>query len=98
MEWSIGGKAMPDLAFLIGPEYTAQHAKSNGIMSAFVEPLKAQNDAAGGDRRRTTRREDVGGAAGPEDRIGAGGPDARRRSQVHRPGGGRDGRHPPVVR
>ncbi len=22
MEWSIGGKAMPDLAFLIGPEYT----------------------------------------------------------------------------
>ena len=24
MEWSIGGKAMPDLAFLIGPEYTAQ--------------------------------------------------------------------------
>jgi 4-oxalocrotonate tautomerase len=46
MEWSIGGKAMPDLAFLIGPEYKGMHAKSNEIMGAFVEQAKAQ--AAGG--------------------------------------------------
>lgn len=49
MEWSIGGKAMPDLAFLIGPEYTAQKDKSNEIMGAFVESSKAAHDAAGGD-------------------------------------------------
>ena len=49
MEWSIGGKAMPDLAFLIGPEYRGMHAKSNEIMGAFVEKAKADHDAAGGD-------------------------------------------------
>jgi 4-oxalocrotonate tautomerase len=48
-EWSIGGKAMPDLAFLIGPEYAAMHAKANGIMSAFVEQTKAQKAASGAD-------------------------------------------------
>ena len=48
-EWSIGGKAMPDLAWLIGPEYAAQHAKSNEIMAAYVEQMKAAHDAAGGD-------------------------------------------------
>jgi len=49
MEWSIGGKAMPDLAFLIGPEYRGMHAASNEIMGAFVEKSKADHDAAGGD-------------------------------------------------
>lgn len=48
-EWSIGGKAMPDLAWLIGPEYTAQKAKSNEIMAAYVESSKAAHDAGGGD-------------------------------------------------
>jgi 4-oxalocrotonate tautomerase family enzyme len=48
-EWSIGGKAMPDLAFLIGPEYAGMHAKANGIMSAFVEQAKAQKAATGVD-------------------------------------------------
>lgn len=47
-EWSIGGKAMPDLAFLIGPEYAAMHAKANGIMSAFVEQTKAASGADDG--------------------------------------------------
>jgi 4-oxalocrotonate tautomerase family enzyme len=48
-EWSIGGKAMPDLAWLIGPEYTAQHAKSNEIMAAYVQQSAAAHEAAGGD-------------------------------------------------
>ena len=40
---------MPDLAFLIGPEYAGMHAKANGIMSAFVEQTKAQKAASGAD-------------------------------------------------
>ena len=47
MEWSIGGKPMPDLAFLIGPEYRGMHAKSNEIMGAFVEGQA--HEAAGAD-------------------------------------------------
>lgn len=49
MEWSIGGKPMPDLAFLIGPEYKGMHEKANGIMGAFVEQAKAQAAAGGAD-------------------------------------------------
>jgi len=37
MEWSIAGRALPDLPFLYGPEYAAMHAKSNQIMRSFVE-------------------------------------------------------------
>ncbi len=48
-EWSIGGKAMPDLAFLIGPEYRGMHTKANEIMGAFVEQTKAQAAAGGAD-------------------------------------------------
>ena len=40
---------MPDLAFLIGPEYRGMHAKSNEIMTAFIEQSKAAHEAAGGD-------------------------------------------------
>jgi len=49
MEWSIGGKPMPDLAFLIGPEYRGMHDKANAIMGAFVEQTKAQAAAGGAD-------------------------------------------------
>jgi 4-oxalocrotonate tautomerase len=49
MEWSIGGKPMPDLAFLIGPEYRGMHDKANGIMSAFVDQTKANAQASGAD-------------------------------------------------
>ena len=48
MEWSIGGKPMPDLAFLIGPEYRAMHARSNEIMGKVVEQAQAQAPAPGG--------------------------------------------------
>jgi 4-oxalocrotonate tautomerase family enzyme len=48
-EWSIGGVPMPDLAFLIGPEYRGMHAKANEIMGAFVEQAKAQAAASGAD-------------------------------------------------
>ena len=42
MEWGIGGRPMPDLPFLIGPEYRGMHDKANAIMGAFVEQTKAQ--------------------------------------------------------
>jgi 4-oxalocrotonate tautomerase family enzyme len=48
MEWGIGGKPMPDLAFLIGPEYRGMHEKSNEIMGAVVEQAKAQASSSGG--------------------------------------------------
>jgi 4-oxalocrotonate tautomerase family enzyme len=48
MEWGIGGKPMPDLAWLIGPEYTGQKDKSNEIMGKVVDQLKAQHAASGG--------------------------------------------------
>jgi 4-oxalocrotonate tautomerase family enzyme len=50
MEWGIGGKPMPDLGFLIGPEYRGMHAKSNEIMGAVVEQA-TQQGAAGGDQK-----------------------------------------------
>jgi 4-oxalocrotonate tautomerase len=49
MEWGIGGKPMPDLAWLVGPEYTAQKDRSNEIMGKVVEGLRSQHAAAGGD-------------------------------------------------
>jgi len=48
MEWGIGGKPMPDLAWLIGPEYTGQKDRSNEIMGKVVEQLQAQHSASGG--------------------------------------------------
>lgn len=50
MEWGIGGKPMPDLAFLIGPEYRGMHTKSNEIMGAVVEQAKAQAASEGSSR------------------------------------------------
>jgi 4-oxalocrotonate tautomerase family enzyme len=49
MEWGIGGKPMPDLPFLIGPEYRGMHAKSNEIMGAVVEQAKQQSASGAGD-------------------------------------------------
>lgn len=41
MEWGIGGRPMPDLGFLVGPEYAGMHATANKIMGAVVEQAKA---------------------------------------------------------
>jgi 4-oxalocrotonate tautomerase family enzyme len=48
-EWGIGGKPMPDLAYLIGPEYRGMQAKSNEIMGGVVEQMKSQAATGGGD-------------------------------------------------
>ena len=50
-EWSIGGRPLPDLPFLYGPEYAGYHAKANEIMREFVEGQGAggQPAAAGAD-------------------------------------------------
>jgi 4-oxalocrotonate tautomerase family enzyme len=40
--WGIGGKPMPDLAWLIGSEYDAQKAEANRIMGEAVEQMVAQ--------------------------------------------------------
>jgi 4-oxalocrotonate tautomerase family enzyme len=36
-EWSIGGRPLPDLPFLYGPEYAEMHHKANEIMRNYVE-------------------------------------------------------------
>lgn len=41
-EWSIAGKALPDLPFLYGPEYAAMHQRANGLMRAYVEHSQQQ--------------------------------------------------------
>ena len=46
MEWSIGGRPLPDLPFLYGPEYAAMHTKANQIMRSFVEGSSASAGAA----------------------------------------------------
>jgi len=40
-DWGIGGRPMPDLPWLIGEEYTAIKDKSNQIMAAAIEQMKA---------------------------------------------------------
>ena len=50
MQWGIGGKPMPDLAWLIGPEYDAQKAEANRIMGEAVKQMAADAEAAGGKR------------------------------------------------
>ena len=47
-EWSIGGKPLPDLPFLYGPEYAEMHAKANGVMREFVESQASDGDGDGG--------------------------------------------------
>lgn len=36
-EWSIGGRPLPDLPWLYGPEYAEMHRNANEIMRNFVE-------------------------------------------------------------
>jgi 4-oxalocrotonate tautomerase len=52
-EWSIGGRPLPDLPFLYGPEYAEMHSKANALMKAYIEsqPGGGGNGAAaaGGD-------------------------------------------------
>jgi 4-oxalocrotonate tautomerase len=47
-EWSIGGRPLPDLPFLYGPEYAEMHSKANAIMKAYIESQSAGDGAAGG--------------------------------------------------
>ncbi len=46
-EWSIGGRPLPDLPFLYGPEYAEMHSKANEIMRAYIESQSAGDGAAG---------------------------------------------------
>lgn len=48
-EWSIGGRPLPDLPFLYGPEYAEMHSKANEIMKAYIESQSAGDGAAAGD-------------------------------------------------
>ena len=45
-EWSIGGRPLPDLPFLYGPEYAEMHSKANAMMRAYIESQSA--DGGGG--------------------------------------------------
>jgi 4-oxalocrotonate tautomerase family enzyme len=68
-EWSIGGRPLPDLPFLYGPEYAEMHAKANALMKAFVEsqpaapagdaPAKPENVPAGGHDEWSTRAQAI---------------------------------------
>ena len=42
-EWSIGGRPLPDLPFLYGPEYAEMHGKANAIMRAYIESQSGGN-------------------------------------------------------
>jgi hypothetical protein len=42
MEWSIAGKPMPDLAYLIGPDYRGLHDKANEIMANAIANAQAE--------------------------------------------------------
>ena len=46
-EWSIAGKPMPDLAYLIGPEYRALHVKANEIMAGVIASQAEAANASG---------------------------------------------------
>ena len=46
MEWSIGGRPLPDLPFLYGPEYAEMHRKANELMKAYIASQSAQKPAA----------------------------------------------------
>ena len=46
-EWSIGGRPLPDLPFLYGPEYAEMHSKANAMMKAYIDSLAA-GDGGGG--------------------------------------------------
>lgn len=44
-EWSVGGRPLPDLPFLYGPEYQGMHARANEMMRAYVESQQTAADA-----------------------------------------------------
>lgn len=44
-EWSIAGRPMPDLEYLIGEYYTEVHAKANEIMASVIKQQKEQGGA-----------------------------------------------------
>jgi 4-oxalocrotonate tautomerase family enzyme len=46
-EWSIGGRPLPDLPFLYGPEYAEMHSKANALMKAYIESQSTGDGAAG---------------------------------------------------
>lgn len=61
MEWGIGGRPMPDLQFLIGPEYRGMHDKANEIMGAVVEQAKAEAGPTGSEKDAIAERMWLGG-------------------------------------
>jgi len=38
-EWSIAGRALPDLPFLYGSDYAAMHQRANALMREYVEQM-----------------------------------------------------------
>lgn len=46
MEWGIAGKAMPDLAFLTGPEYAKIYATSSDMMKGAMAQMAAAAEEA----------------------------------------------------
>ena len=46
-EWSIGGRPLPDLPFLYGPEYAEMHSKANAMMKAYIESQAADGGGNG---------------------------------------------------
>jgi len=42
-EWSMGGRPLPDLPFLYGPEYAEMHSKANAMMRAYIESQSGGN-------------------------------------------------------
>jgi len=47
-EWSIAGRALPDLPFLYGPEYRGMHERANDIMRQFVASQQQPEASAPG--------------------------------------------------
>jgi 4-oxalocrotonate tautomerase len=65
MEWSIGGRPLPDLPFLYGSEYAEMHRKANELMRAYIASQPAQKPAAaasaGTDKEARARSQFTGG-------------------------------------
>ena len=47
-EWSVGGRPLPDLPWLYGPEYQGMHALANEMMRAYVESQSGATDGGDG--------------------------------------------------
>ena len=66
MEWSIGGRPLPDLPFLYGPEYAEMHRKANELMRAYIASQTGQKPAdtaanAADSREEVARKKFSGG-------------------------------------